>query len=242
MVLEEKNLEMLNDSQRKQVLMQRWLHQHKDFQIDLAITPFGEILEGFIVQQGVWNPTIVSARHHAAYLFYHNGLYYGKKVIDIGSGTGLMGIVMAKYGAKKVIMSDISKRAVSNSQENIKHFKLDTIASAVEGDLFAGIEEKADCITFMQPYFAGNPPEWDTISASMLANPELIRRFLQNAPNYLKPDGVIVMPSFSLAGALNDPVVIGKEYWYNITTTFITDSTTGLQQGEIAMHELRIKK
>lgn len=66
---------------------------------------------------------------------------------------------MAKYGAKKVIMSDISKRAVSNSQENIKHFKLDTIASAVEGDLFAGIEEKADCITFMQPYFAGNPPE-----------------------------------------------------------------------------------
>ncbi|MEI7563768.1 MAG: methyltransferase [bacterium] len=93
---------------------------------------------------------------------------------------------MVKYGAKKVTMTDISQKAVENAKANIQHFGLKN-ATARESDLFSNITGKVDCITFMQPYFAGNPPEGDTISASMLANPELIRRFLQEAKNHLNP-------------------------------------------------------
>lgn len=220
--------------------MQWQKHQHEDHELDFDITPFGETLEKFIIKKDVWNPTLVSARHHAAYLFYYNGLYYGKDVLEIGCGTGLMGIVMAKYGAKKVLMSDISQKAVINTQENIKQFGLEKIALAAQSDLFENIKGKYDCIVFMQPYFAGNPPEGDTISASMLANPEMIKKFLKEAAKYLKKDGVIIMPSFSLAGDLNNPAVVGPEYGYKIKTTFITESTTGLQHGQIRMHELRI--
>ncbi|MBI4122281.1 MAG: class I SAM-dependent methyltransferase [Parcubacteria group bacterium] len=237
----DENLKLLDDAQKTQVLMQWERHQHDDFQTDFLITPYGETLEGFKIFKGVWNPTIVSARHHAAFLFYHNHLFYGKTAVDIGCGTGLMGIVMAKYGAKQVTLSDCSEVAVQNAKENVKTFKLDEIANVVQGDLFENIQGKADCITFMQPYFAGTPPEGDTISASMLASPDLIKRFLAEAPRYLNSNGVIVMPSFSLAGDLNNPAVVGKESGYVISTTFIADSATGLQKGEIAMHELRLK-
>ena len=240
MPLKEEDLSMLNDAQKEQVLMQRGKQQHQDFQTVFDITPFGETFDKFIVKEGVRDPTIVSARHHAAYLFYHNGIYYRKEVVDIWCGTGLMGMVMATYGAKNVLMADISKQAVENAKENIQEFWLEN-ASAIESDLFSNITGKFDCITFMQPYFAGNPPAGDTISASMLANPELIKRFLQEAKQHLNPGWVIIMPSFSLAGELNDPVIIGKELGYEITTTFITDSISWLQQGKIAMHELRIK-
>jgi SAM-dependent methyltransferase len=240
----EENLKLLNSIQKEQVFAQWKEQQHDDLRMDLEITPFGEVLKGFAVKKGVWNPAIVSARHHAAYLYYHSDLFRGKDVIDIGCGTGLMGIVMAKYGAKNVLMSDLSEKAVANTRQNIKHFGL-TNAKAVVGNLFGSIMTKADCITFMLPYFAyfaGDSPEDDTIAASMLASPDVLRRFLNNAHGHLNPDGVIVAPSFSLAGDRNNPAIMGREYCYDIITPFMAESTTGLQRGTIAMHELRARK
>ncbi len=235
MTLQEENLSLMNTEQKEQVLMQWEKHQHDDFTVDLPITPYGEVLTEFKVKKGVWNPTVVSARHHAAYMFYHNYLFRDKIAIDVGCGTGIIGLVMAKYGAKKVVMSDISKLAVENAKENA----LENV-EVVQGDLFENVNTKANCITFMLPYFPGNPPKGDTISASMMASPQLIKRFLREAPKYLNEGGVIVMPSFSLAGDLNNPEVIGKEMGFDVRTTFIADSTTGLQKGRIAMHELRL--
>ena len=236
-MLTEKNLKQLNDSQKRQVLMQWGKHQHDDFFADFAITPFGEILPDFFVKKGVWNPNIVSARHHAAYMFYHNHLFRDKIVLDIGCGTGILGIIMAKYGAKHVVMSDVSKLAVVNTKENIKKYKLKN-TKVVESNLFENIKGKFDCITFMQPYFAGEPPKGDTISSSMLASPDLIKKFLKEVGKYLKNNGVIIMPSFSLAGDLNNPTVLGKKFGYMIKTPFVIESVTGLQKGIIAMHEL----
>ena len=238
-MLNEKNLKQLNASQKKQVLMQWEKHQHDDFSADFAITPFGDVLSDFLVKKGVWNPNIVSARHHAAYMFYHNDLFMDKKAIDVGCGTGIIGIIMAKYGAKYVLMSDVSKSAVMNVKENIKKQKLKN-AEIIESNLFEKITETFDCITFMQPYFTGEPPKGDTISSSMLASPDLIKKFLKEAKNHLNKDGVIVMPSFSLAGDQNNPAVIGKEFGYKIKTPFLAESVTGLQKGVIAMHELSL--
>lgn len=239
MVLTEKNLTFLDDAQRRQVLMQWEQQQHEDFQVDFKITPHGEVLEKFLVKKGVWNPTIVSSRHFAAYLLYHNYLFRDKTALDVGCGTGLLGIVMAQYGAGRVIMTDTSPVAVENAQENIQLYGLEKVASVVQGDLFGDLSEKVDCITFNQPFFPGTPAEGDTISASMLAPPELIRTFLREVPKYLTKGGVIVMPFFDLAGNMNNPAVVGREYNYEVKTPFVVDSTTSLQRGRIAVHELR---
>lgn len=238
-MLKKEDLKQLDESQKKQVLMQWRKHQHSDFSTNFEITPFGESLPNFLVKRGVWNPCIVSARHHAGFMFYHSHLFRNKTALDIGCGTGIIGIVMAKYGAKNVMMSDISKAAVLNAKNNIKRLKLKN-AKVIESNLFEKISGKFDCITFMQPYFADKPPKGDTISGSMLASPDLIKKFLKEAKKYLNNGGVIVMPSFDLAGDLNNPAIIGSEFGYKIKTPFVTESTTGLQKGLIAMHELSL--
>jgi len=238
-MLTEKNLKQLDNAQKKQVIMQWEKHQHDDFEADFVITPFGEKLPNFFVKKGVWNPNIVSARHHAAYMFYHNHLFRDKKVLDIGCGTGIIGIIMAKYGASNVVMSDISRVAVLNTNKNMKKYGFIN-AKGVESNLFEKITGKFDCITFMQPYFANEPPKGDTISSSMLASPDLIKKFLKEAKGFLSKRGIIVMPSFSLAGDLNNPAIVGKEFGYKIKTPFLAKSYTGLQKGIIAMHELTL--
>ena len=41
-------------------------------------------------------------------------------VIDVGCGSGILGIAAAKLGAKKVIMTDIDECAIEASEQNIK--------------------------------------------------------------------------------------------------------------------------
>jgi predicted nicotinamide N-methyase len=199
-----------------------------------------DTLHKFLIKKEVWNPLIASGRYHARYLFYHNALFFGKTAVEIGSGTGLMGIIMAKHGAKKVIMSDISLPAVENTRENIGRFNVAEIASVVQGDLFESVKDKTDVITWMIPFFAGQPPEGDTISASMLMPPELFERFLSEAKEYLNENGVIVIPSFSLGGELTDPRIVGERLGYEVQTTWLHNSINNLQRGMIYMHELRL--
>ncbi len=240
MTLEEVNLRLMNNSQREVVLTQWQRHQHNDFEVDFDVSGEKDMLKGFLLKKGVWNPFLASGRYHARYLFYHTDLFYGKTAIEIGSGTGLMSIVMAKYGAEKVIASDISQLAVENTKENVRKYGLQNVVEVVQSDLFENIKEKADMITWMIPFFPGNPPKGDTISASMIMPPELFERFLQEAPKYLNPGGVIVIPSFSLGRDLTNPEIVAKRFGYKVNTTWTHKSINGVQQGMIYMHELRL--
>lgn len=238
--LTQKNLKLMNAHQKKIVLEQWQKHQHSDFEVDFDVSGEKDMLNGFVLKKGVWNPFLASGRYHARYLFYNNHLFYDKKVIEIGSGTGLMGVIMAKYGAEKVIMSDISDHAVENSELNSKKFGVSSICEIVQGDLFENIDEKADLITWMIPFFPGEPPEGDTITASMVMPPNLFERFLQEAKKYLNTKGVVLIPSYSLGGELTDPTICGEKTGYSVKTTWTHTSINGIQQGPIYMHELKL--
>ena len=56
----------------------------------------------------------------------------GKRVLDCGCGTGILGIVAAKYGAKEVVAYDIDEWSVNNAQHNaeLNEVELDVL----EGD------------------------------------------------------------------------------------------------------------
>jgi hypothetical protein len=238
-VIYDQNLSFLNDSQKQIVLTQWERHQHPDFEIDYDVSGEKDMLNGFLVKKGVWNPFIASGRYHARYLFYHTSLYEAKTAIEIGSGTGLMGVVMAKYGANKVIMSDISTLSVENSRENAKRFGVEEKVEVIEGDLFENIREKADLITWMIPFFPAKQSEKDSISRSMLMTQELFERFLVDSKSYLNRRGVILIPSFSLGGELTDPRIIGEDLGYDVKTTWSHNSINGIQRGMIYMHELK---
>lgn len=229
----------LNGQQRKQVLKQLENHQHKSHVTDFVYTPWGNVLKNFHINEFVFNPTGMTSRYLALYLFMNNQcLFAGKRVLDMGTGTGLMAITMAKHGASEVIASDISPLAVGNTQANIKQFKLQDKITVVLGDLFENITGKFDFIIFNHPFFGDDPMEGNTIAASMLNNGALIQRFLKEVPDFLNPHVPVMMPFYSIAGAKNDPVIQGLKYGFNVQTTFTTNAGTGLQTGEITIHEL----
>lgn len=230
----------LTDVQRQQVKKQQKAMRHDHHEVDIPLSGHGELLHNFIVDLGVWNPAITSARYHASYLFYNNTrLFAGKTALDMGTGTGLMAVVMARGGAKHVVASDVSVPAVDNARHNVERFKLQRVVDVRHGDLFENVPEQFDCIVFNHPFFCGVPEAGDTITASMLAPDDLIHRFLEQADVHLSSNGVIMMPFYTKAGTANDPAVQGPKHGFDVTTCFRTLSRSGIQTGEIVIHELR---
>ena len=59
----------------------------------------------------------------------------GKNVLDMGCGTGILGILAAHLGAKSVLAIDIESWCVENTQENAERNRCSHIVKAIRGDV-----------------------------------------------------------------------------------------------------------
>mgnify|MGYP000069937487 CR=1 FL=1 len=57
-----------------------------------------------------------------------------KKVLDVGTGTGVLGILAAKMGASSIIGTDIEPGAIENAKENIERNAVENF-TVLEGDI-----------------------------------------------------------------------------------------------------------
>lgn len=67
-------------------------------------------------------------------------------VFDIGCGSGILGIVAAKLGAKKVIAVDFDEVAVKVARENVEKNRVQDQVFVFHGNLMDNINEKGDII------------------------------------------------------------------------------------------------
>ena len=74
----------------------------------------------------------------------HGLLAQGAKVIDVGTGSGILAIGAAMLGAKDVLAIDIDPVAVRVAKENIEHNHLSDRVRAVEGNLLASSDGVCD--------------------------------------------------------------------------------------------------
>lgn len=93
--------------------------------------------------------------------------FTGQRVLDMGTGTGVLGIAMAKRGAQEVIAIDIDEFSVKNAQENFALNHINNVqillgdASAIEGlfhTIVANIHKNiliADMPTYVQHLMDG---------------------------------------------------------------------------------------
>lgn len=65
--------------------------------------------------------------------------YQGGKVLDLGTGSGILAIAAARLGANEVLAIDIDPLAVRTAQENVDNNKLSAAVSVRRGDLLQGI-------------------------------------------------------------------------------------------------------
>jgi HemK-related putative methylase len=104
------------------------------------------------VQNDVWSP--YSAPQLITIIKQDNLTQYIKKrkVADIGCGTGILGIWMARYGASKVVMTDMSNEAVKLAKKNTILNKVQKNCHVVQSDRFKNLsQQKFDTIL-------SNPP------------------------------------------------------------------------------------
>ncbi len=128
----------------------------------------------------------------------HVEKYAKGAVLDMGTGTGIQAITASRH-AKKVIAADIDKEAVKQARISAEIEKIKNI-EFIESDLFENIpKQKFDLIVFNPPYLPEDKKVKDIALTSPKRGTKTTTRFLDEAGNYLKQDGVILLIFSSLA-------------------------------------------
>jgi release factor glutamine methyltransferase len=83
----------------------------------------------------------------------------GKRVIDIGTGTGILALAAARAGAENVVAADINPNAARNANENARANGLGERVNGVCSNLLAALAPRPlfDVILSSPPKHAGEP-------------------------------------------------------------------------------------
>ena len=118
--------------------------------------------------------------------------------IDIGIGSGVLTLQMLKYGFDSVIGIDTNPNAIIGLNEYLSKESLESKVKRHYGNLFSGINEKADLIVFNPPWLPINK-NVEGIDQAMYYDKELFPRFFEQANKYLKPNGKLILIFSNLA-------------------------------------------
>jgi len=165
-------------------MQEEWnnLIKHKDHKINY------DGLE-IVVHDGVFTPDSNLTHSTTQTLEYIKKLdIKGKEILDIGCGTGIIGITCLAKGAKKVTFSDINPKAVDNTLENLKANNFSDKVEVIQSDLFKNINGKFDFV------FANLPISNELWSPEISEETEtLVERFLSELPSFVNKNGRVII-------------------------------------------------
>ena len=130
------------------------------------------------------------------------------KVLDLCTGNGSLAILMAlSCPDVEVSGADISMQALALAAKNLDRHNLTEQIEIYQGDLLEAVplpsdEDKFDLIICNPPYvnsesMANLPPEYHAEPEISLAGGtdgmDLVRKIINNAKDYLKPEGALVL-------------------------------------------------
>ena len=140
------------------------------------------------VDPGVFNPEYASSSYLLAKLTRQ---IRNSRVLDLGCGCGIQGLIAAASG-NKVVLSDISQAAVSCCHKNVQLLGLDRLATVMRGDGLQAIEGPFDYILLNPPFFSGKPrDELDALFCD--EDYRFLTETLQQAYHCLTPQGSILL-------------------------------------------------
>ncbi len=120
----------------------------------------------------------------------------GEKVLEMGCGSGMIGVQMAKSGAR-VTAVDVNPKAIRRTLANAASNRVEIIA--FRSDLFSEVKGTFDMILFNPPYLP--VAEEERVEASWSGGrdgTDVVKRFLADAPPFLNPAGRILVLVSSL--------------------------------------------
>jgi len=110
----------------------------------------------------VWLPLRPTMRFIATVqnILHQKGFIEGKRILEIGTGSGVVGIFLLKKGAEYVAMTDVNYAAIETTVNNLSSNGLDNgdyQYAVIDTDRFMGIQEQFDTIISNPPVQPSNP-------------------------------------------------------------------------------------
>jgi release factor glutamine methyltransferase len=117
----------------------------------------------------------------------------GKRVADVGTGSGILALAAVRAGAESVSAIDINPNAVSTTAANARANRSENRVCTICSDLFAAVpaSERFDVIISSPPSFAGKPR--DIADRAWLAGANCcdIAQFFEQARGRLTDGGCV---------------------------------------------------
>jgi predicted RNA methylase len=110
----------------------------------------------------------------------------GKRVFDLGTGTGVLSFLLLQAGAHSVLATDCDSRAIACAKENAQRLGYEGRFEAVEADIFPS--GRADLVVTNPPWIP-EPPKNRVDRAVFDADHRFLRGFLEGLPSHLEPGG-----------------------------------------------------
>jgi release factor glutamine methyltransferase len=133
------------------------------------------------------------------YIYTNRKVFYGKKVLEIGTGTGIVGLYMLLNGSREVFLTDINPYALEAAKCSLdlnqekrgiaKRFSYSIIGC----DLLECLRKKPlfDIIVFNPPYLP-IPCMDDFVDLSWCNGLSVLSRFLKHVRFHLVPGGRVL--------------------------------------------------
>lgn len=150
------------------------------------------------------------------FLMKKKSLFKNKNVLDLGCGCGILGIICALNGARKITFSDINPIAIKNSKINCKISDIKN-AKFIESSLLDNHPKKDyDVIIFNAPAISGVPK--NNYEASFIRENKLMLEFFNIFPRYLRKNGILIMPGSTKFNKDYSPLSLARMNKYKYLT------------------------
>ena len=140
-----------------------------------------------------------------SFLFAENlSVRRGCKVVDMGTGCGILAVIAAKK-AGKVVAIDVNPYAIKCAKNNAEMNGVGNRVSFIQGDLFAPLRTRRefDLILFNAPYLPSEVNEKNSWMgrawAGGVSGRNVIDRFLFEAPKHIRPGGEVMLMQSTLS-------------------------------------------
>lgn len=157
-------------------------------------------------REGVWIPALGGRLYVFPHVFVpsdqkvvtlladHLDVRETDRVLDMGTGTGLLALIVARKGAHTVVATDNNPAAVNNARFNVEHWGLtERIDVRGPAHLFEGLQgERFDVMLFNAPWIEGEPK---TLYETAIYDKDyaVITEFIQRAPDHLTSEGRVLL-------------------------------------------------
>ncbi|CAA9473120.1 MAG: Peptide chain release factor N(5)-glutamine methyltransferase [uncultured Solirubrobacteraceae bacterium] len=127
----------------------------------------------------------------------------GAEVLELGTGSGAIGVSAAKGGARRVTVVDVSRRALVTASLNARLNGVRVVAR--RGDLFAPVQdERFDIVVSNPPYLPSQRiPTRGASRAWEGGGPDgrsILARICAEVPRHLNPGGSVLLVHSSING------------------------------------------